>query len=120
MTTLLVMVQFVGQSVGLMWYRYKKGDACPEGWRMPLYPLPCIIQAVLFTFIFITSDSVVLWGSESPTLELSVGFLFLGAIMFLVRAKVNGEWPFEKPVGNDDSQPEEVENNAVSAAPTST
>lgn len=87
MTTLLVMVQFVGQSAGLMYFRYRtmgKSDV-PEGWRMPLFPLPCMFQIVIFSMIFITSDSIILWGSESPTLELSVIFLGCGCIMFLLR-----------------------------------
>merc|ERR1719321_762978 len=87
MTTLLVMVQFVGQSVGLMYYRYRmmNNPDAPTGWRMPFFPLPCMFQVVIFSFIFITSDSVVLWDSESPTLELSIIFLALGCIMFLLR-----------------------------------
>merc|ERR1719262_1212282 len=37
MTTLLVMVQFVGQSAGLMYFRYvnKNNPDVPTGWRMP-------------------------------------------------------------------------------------
>merc|ERR1711981_626480 len=52
MATLLVLMQFIGQSVGLMLYRYtvKKEDQ-EKGWRMPLFPLPCLVQIVLFGFI---------------------------------------------------------------------
>jgi len=87
MTTLLVMIQFVGQSAGLLYYRYKTRNSTdvPEGWRMPFFPFPCIFQIIIFSGIFITSDSVVLWGSESPTLELSLLFLFVGSVMFLLR-----------------------------------
>lgn len=97
LTTLLVMVQFIGQSVGLMWLRYRNRhdpSALPDGWRMPLYPLPCIIQILIFFMVFITTDSVFLWGSDTPTLEMSVAFFFFGIVMFLGRSKLYGQWPF--------------------------
>jgi len=99
MVNLIVFVQFLAQSVGLMYYRYRvPKDQQVEGWRMPLFPLPCIIQAVLFFFIWITTDSVVLYGSEKPVLELAICFLLLGPAMFLVHARYNKTWPFNKTV----------------------
>ena len=38
MTTLLVLVQFMGQSIGLMYYRYVTPvEEQPQGWRTHLY-----------------------------------------------------------------------------------
>lgn len=98
MAAMIVLLQFFAQSVGLMWYRYntpKEHQA--RGWRMPLYPLPCVIQAILFFFIFITSDSVILWGSSQPILELSVSFLIVGCVCFYVRAYKHKTWPYCDP-----------------------
>ena len=101
MTTLLVFVQFIGQAVGLLYYRWKTPyEELPEGWRMPWYPVPVIIQIVLFFYIFITSPSWVLYG-EDPILDLCVLFLIVGGILFLIRAKVKNIWPFADP--EDDS-----------------
>ncbi len=98
MTTLLVFVQFIGQAVGLLYYRWKTPyEELPEGWRMPLYPLPVIIQIILFFYIFITSPSWVLYG-EDPILDICVLFLIGGGIMFLIRAKVKNVWPFADPL----------------------
>jgi amino acid transporter len=56
MVNLIVFVQFLAQSVGLMYYRYRvPKDQQVQGWRMPLFPLPCIIQAVLF-FLHLDHD----------------------------------------------------------------
>jgi len=97
MVNLIVFVQFLGQSVGLMYYRWRvPKDEQVDGWRMPLYPLPCIIQAVLFFFIWITTDSVLLWGSEKPIFELALGFLLIGPVLFLFHARYNKTWPFEE------------------------
>jgi len=98
MTTMIVLVMFCGQSAGLVWYRYRTAkDEQPEGWRMPLFPLPCIIQFVIFFFIFITTESYYLWGDDTPVLDLSVGVLALGVLMFLVRSKYRSTWPFADP-----------------------
>lgn len=97
MTTLLVMVQFIGQSVGLLLLRHRhrhNPDALPQGWRMPLFPLPCYIQIFLFTLVFITTDSVLIWGSATPTLEMAIAFFFFGTGMYLIRSKFHGHWPF--------------------------
>merc|ERR1711964_575860 len=68
---------FIGQSVGLLLLRHRhrhNPDALPQGWRMPLFPLPCYIQIFLFTLVFITTDSVLIWGSATPTLEMAIAF----------------------------------------------
>jgi len=94
MTTLLVFLQFIGQAIGLLYYRYvTPKEEQPDGWRMPLYPLPVIIQIVLFFFIFITSPSWLLYGGD-PILDFSVIFMALGVVLFLFRAKSKKQWPF--------------------------
>merc|ERR1712176_921161 len=96
MVTLLVLVQFMSQSFGLVLYRYnlyKRRQTCPlemeeehpDVWKMPFYPLPCIIQFILFGFIFITSESYFLYGSKTPILEIAVGYLIVGIITFKLR-----------------------------------
>ena len=58
LVTLMVFVQFLGQSVGLLIFRYRNRHNLPEGWRMPLFPLPCILQVVIFGYILITSTFI--------------------------------------------------------------
>jgi len=95
MTTCLVLVQFVGQGVGLLYYRWRTPKSeQPSGWRMALFPLPVFIQIAIFVFIWVTTDSVFLWGSDKPILEISAAFLALGPIIFFARSRRRKEWPF--------------------------
>lgn len=97
MVTLLVLMQFMAQSFGLIVFRYRirklKQSSCPlsdveedspDLWKVPFYPLPCILQLILFFFIFITSESYFLYGSQMPILELAVGYLILGLASFKI------------------------------------
>lgn len=95
LVTMLVLVQFIGQSIGLMYYRYSAPKPeQPDGWRMPFFPLPCIIQSILFFVIWISTDSVLLWSSADPILELSIAFILVGVALFCAHAKWNNKWPF--------------------------
>lgn len=113
MTTMLVLVQFIGQSVGLMYYRFRTPkDKQANGWRMPLFPLPCIIQTLIFTFIWITTDSVWIWGDDDPILELSVAFLLAGCVLFFIRQKCFNGWPF----GTDEPECPDADSIATSCS----
>ena len=87
MTTLLVFAQFIGEAVGLLYYRY----APPNEEKSDGYPLPVIIQIILFFFIFITSPSWLLYGDD-PILYFSV--IFMAVIFVLFRAKSKKQCPF--------------------------
>lgn len=95
LVTIVVFVQFMGQAVGLLYYRWRTPrEKQPKGFRMPLYPLPVILQLSIFFFIWITTDSWLLWGSEEPVLEMALCWILLGIPMFLIHARVNKAWPF--------------------------
>eukprot|EP00397_Hematodinium_sp_SG-2012_P018544 GEMP01019002.1.p1 GENE.GEMP01019002.1~~GEMP01019002.1.p1 ORF type:complete len:668 (+),score=117.72 GEMP01019002.1:271-2274(+) len=103
MTTMLCLIMFCGQSMGLMYYRYTTPkEKIPDGWKMPFYPLPCIIQFTIFFFIFITSNSAM--RGTKPVLELSMLFLVLGVLMFLVRSRYHRTWPFDDKLDDEDAE----------------
>ena len=99
-TTLLILVQNIGQAVGLLYYRWRtpKQDQV-QGWRMPLYPLPVIIQLILFSYIFVTSPAAI--HNDQPILDICLLFIFIGVCLFFIRAKIRGLWPFQKDEKND-------------------
>jgi len=93
MTTMLVLVQFIGQGVGLILYKCKHSSELPDDrWKMPCYPIPVLLQIILFGFIFVTTDSYFIYGGD-PLLEYSIAFLFGGMLLYFLTAKCRGTWP---------------------------
>lgn len=90
-TTLATM--FLANAVALVYHRWTRPDMA-RPYCMPLYPLPVVIQFVMFGFVFLTSPNYVIEGKE-PLLELGLAFLLMGCGAFLIFAKSVGEWPFE-------------------------
>jgi basic amino acid/polyamine antiporter, APA family len=82
---LRALVQFLGQNVGLHLLRRNRPDL-PIPFRMWLYPIPSLIAAAGWIFIFVTSRQVMLIG---------FGFLISGVIAFLIHQRLRSEWPFE-------------------------
>jgi amino acid transporter len=79
-----ILVQFIGQAIGLMMMRKKKSIIFP--FKMPLYPLPVIVAIIMWLAIFI---------STGTTFMIS-GLIVIGTgiIAYLIKAKRNKEWPF--------------------------
>ncbi len=80
-----ILVQFMGQVVGLILLRRRAPDMA-RPYRMWLYPLPALIALVGWTFLFATtSPRVILFG---------VGVLALGCVAFLLWSWRTQRWPF--------------------------
>lgn len=78
-----ILEQFVLQILAVVVLR-RSGHPMP--WRMWLYPMPCFVALVGWLFVYATTGRVfVIIGAMT---------LLIGAIVFFVRAKRNGEWPF--------------------------
>jgi fructoselysine transporter len=80
-----IIVQFIGQAVGLTMLHRKKQTDFP--FRMPLYPLPIILAILMWLFVFYATGLTVI-----------VSFLIVltsGVTVFLVKSHFNREWPFE-------------------------
>ncbi|WP_407084073.1 APC family permease [Tellurirhabdus bombi] len=81
-----ILVQFIGQAVGLLILHSRKKTSFP--FRMPLYPLPVLLAIAVWAFIFIsTGISFMLSG-------LTV--IGLGIIAFLISTRIRKQWPFAK------------------------
>ncbi len=80
-----IIVQFVGQAVGLTLLHRKKQTDFP--FRMPLYPLPIILAILMWLFVFYATGLTVI-----------ASFLIVltsGVTVFLLKSRYNREWPFE-------------------------
>jgi amino acid transporter len=80
-----ILVQFMGQIVGLILLRRQKPDM-PRPYRMWLYPIPAIVALLGWIFVFATTQvDVILFG---------VGVLALGCVVFLLWSRNTRRWPF--------------------------
>jgi amino acid transporter len=84
MIVLRALVQFLGQNIGLHLLRRNRPDL-PIPFRMWLYPIPSLVAAAGWIFIFVTARQFMLLG---------FGFLLSGVIAFLVHQRMRREWPF--------------------------
>jgi len=81
------LIQFIGQSVGLMVLRRRRGSAAMP-FRMWLYPLPVFIAIAGWAGIFISTG-------RRPMIA-SLGATFIGGLVYLVRASHLQQWPFKE------------------------
>ncbi|GAB2606860.1 APC family permease [Spirosoma areae] len=82
-----IVVQFVGQAIGLL-LLHRRRAAAEFPFRMPLYPLPVLLAISVWLFVFFST------GLNFMLSGLTVIGLGIGA--FLLSAGVRKQWPFEK------------------------
>jgi fructoselysine transporter len=81
-----IMVQFIGQAVGLMLLRKRKGTTSLP-FKMPLYPLPVILAILMWLFVFYATGIAII---------ATFGVVLIsGIIVYMLKANINNEWPFE-------------------------
>ncbi|ALW84935.1 amino acid permease [Hymenobacter sedentarius] len=82
-----ILVQFVGQAVGLMLLRRRRGTAALP-FKMPLYPLPVLIAIAVWLLVF--------WSTGPKFMLSGLTVIVLGVGVFLLWSRRLGRWPFEK------------------------
>jgi amino acid transporter len=87
LTAGIVLVQGVAQVVALFVTRFTQARA---PFRVPLFPLPPLIALAGWLWLFLSTGRV--------AISFGLGTLALGALVFIVRARVVRSWPFA-PVG---------------------
>lgn len=81
-----IMVQFVGQALGVVLLRKRNGTANLP-YKMPLYPLPVLLAIAMWLFIFYATG-----------LTIILSFLIVfgsGLIVYFAMARLKKQWPFE-------------------------
>ncbi len=80
-----ILLQFIGQAVGVILLRKKKGTS-QLPYKMPLYPLPVIVVIAMWLGIFLSTGVAVI-----------LAFLLVfgsGLVVYFVYAKTRNQWPF--------------------------
>jgi len=95
MLTMQLLIQFMAQGFGLMYYRWfiPLDEQEEPLFKVPLFPIPNIIQLLIFGFIFCTTDTYVFHGN-APLLEVAMAFLLAGVVCYFAWAKKSGFWPY--------------------------
>ncbi len=82
-----ILIQFIGQAIGLILLVKRKGKAHFE-WKMPLYPLPIILAISIWALVFVSTGQKMIFGG--------LAVIGLGIIAYLIKSNRNQEWPFER------------------------
>jgi amino acid transporter len=80
-----ILVQFMGQAVGLMVLR-KRAPDMPRPYRMWLYPVPALLAVLGWIFVFATT--------ELRVIAFGLGVLALGCVAFVLWSWNTKRWPF--------------------------
>jgi amino acid transporter len=81
-----IMIQFIGQAIGLLILRSRKNSEVTFPYKMPFFPIPVILAILMWLFIMIST------GTDLMLSALAV--IISGIIIYLIKAKVRKEWPF--------------------------
>jgi amino acid transporter len=93
-----IMVQFIGQAVGVTLLRKRNGIKHLH-YKMPFYPLPVIFAIAMWLFVFYATG-----------LTIIVYFLLVlgsGLVMYFILANMQNQWPFKNQ--QDAMQAEEMD-----------
>lgn len=83
-----ILIQFIGQAIGLVLLHKKHGKLFFP-WRMPLYPLPVILAIIIWMALFYFTGEKMLYGSIA---------IVAGIVVYLVKSYVKKDWPFERKI----------------------
>ncbi len=86
-----IMVQFIGQAIGVMLLRKRNGSNHLP-YKMPLYPLPVILVIAMWLFIF--------YATGTTVIASFLAVLISGITVYLIQARVKRNWPF-KPLAEE-------------------
>ncbi len=85
-----IIIQFIGQAVGLLLLHKRKGKSFFP-FRMPLYPIPAVVAIAMWIFILISTGSLLV--------KLALLITALGIVAYFIKAKAENGWPFSNRTG---------------------
>lgn len=85
-----IVVQFVGQAIGVTLLRKRNGTK-DLPYKMPLYPLPVILAIAMWIFIF--------WATGPKVISSFLIVFGSGLVVYFISAWLQKKWPFDKISG---------------------
>ena len=84
-----IIIQFIGQAIGVVLLRKRNGKQHLK-YRMPFYPMPVILAIIMWLLIF--------YATGFTIVKTFLLVLVSGLIVYIIKARVSGDWPFAKNV----------------------
>jgi amino acid transporter len=81
-----ILIQFVGQAIGLLLLHKRKGNTFFK-WKMPLYPVPVILAILVWLYIF--------KSTEKKMMLFAGAIILAGIIAYLIKSTYKKEFPFD-------------------------
>src|SRR5262245_11290500 len=91
LTAVFVIIQALAQVVALVVLRRRQPDL-PRPYKMWLYPVPAVVAFVLWVGTYFASGSQA--NPQWVPIYLSLAWVVLGVIAYLIYARVERTWPF--------------------------
>jgi len=82
-----VLIQYLPQTIGFFLLR-RRAPCLARPFRMWFYPIPGVVSIVGWIFVLGTA--------ARKSLIFAVGVFAVGSIAYFIRARVRGEWPFQR------------------------
>jgi amino acid transporter len=82
-----ILVQFIAQAIGLILLR-KLRSSNDFPYKMPFFPWPVYLAILMWFGILVSTGWIMVLGGVITTA--------IGAIVYFIMARFNGEWPFRK------------------------
>jgi amino acid transporter len=82
-----ILVQFIAQAIGLLLLRRLRSST-EFPYKMPFFPWPVYLAILMWFVILVSTGWMMVLGGVVTTA--------IGAIVYIIKAKINNEWPFQK------------------------
>jgi amino acid transporter len=82
-----ILVQFVAQIVGVIVFRVRRPEV-PRPFRMWLYPLPALLALAGFIYVLVSRKNF------QKEFRYAAVLVFVGLVIYFIRARMRREWPF--------------------------
>ena len=90
-----ILVQFIGGALAVVMLR-RRWPAEKFPFRMPLYPVPVILVVAGWLAVLFSTGSIQILGMKVYFWAAGTTVIALGAVVFLIRSRVLGEWPYAR------------------------
>ncbi len=84
-----ILIQFIGQTVGLMLWHRDRDRTASLPYRMPLFPIPAILSIAIWLFVFYFTGLKFIVGASSV--------IGIGVLVYFGWARIKQEWPWNAP-----------------------